>query len=319
LAAGIGGMRLAFEKAGGKCIFSSEIDSYPARMYESNFRERPSGDITKIPSELIPKHDVLVAGFPCQPFSLAGVSKRESMGRNHGFMCETKGTLFFDVARIIKDLRPKMFLLENVKNLKSHDRGKTFATIMKILSQELGYNISEKIINSAELVPQNRERIYIIGSLDSQNKFEFPSIKKKKNNCLGNILDVDVHSKYTLTKGTWESLKRHAKYHKLKGNGFGYGLCDETSVSRTLSARYYKDGAEILVKQKNKRPRRLTPRECARLMGFPNSYDISSLSDARAYKSFGNSVVVPVVHILAKEISKNLKSKNMTNYISSPF
>ena len=296
LFAGIGGMRLGFERAGGKCVFTSEWDKYPAMMYEKNFKERPSGDITKIKVEAIPSHDILVGGFPCQPFSLAGVSKKNSLGRSHGFECKTQGTLFFDVARIIAHHRPKMFLLENVKNLKSHDQGRTFKVIMETLQNELGYTVSEKIIDGGLLVPQHRERIYIVGTL-SKSPFEFPEIKPK-NKTLRDILDDSVDAKYTLTDGLWRSLKNHSEKHKAKGNGFGYGLNEPDDRSRTLSARYYKDGAEILIAQKGKNPRRLTPKECAKLMGFPHDFDIP-LSDSRAYKCFGNSVVVPIIERLA--------------------
>ncbi len=305
LFAGIGGMRLGFEKNGGHCVFSSEIDPYPSKLYEQNFKERPAGDIKKIPASMIPEHDILLAGFPCQPFSLAGVSKSESMGSEHGVKCETRGTLFFDVARIIEFHKPKMFLLENVKNLKGHDKGKTYETIYKVLTEDLGYRVTEKVINANLLVPQSRERIYIVGTLDHDEPFEFPEIRAKRKNDLGDILEDSVDSKYTLTKGTWNALKNHAEKHRKKGNGFGYGLNDGTGYSRTLSARYYKDGAEILIKQRYRRPRRLTPRECARLMGFPNSYKIDSVSDLRAYKCFGNSVVVPIIDRIAKQMIKS--------------
>lgn len=302
LFAGIGGMRIAFEKAGGECVFTSEWDKYPAKMYEDNFGEKPAGDITKVNVEDIPRHDVLVAGFPCQPFSIAGVSKKNSMGRSHGFECKTQGTLFFDVARIIKYHRPKMFLLENVKNLKSHDKGNTFRIILETLRDELGYTVTEKVIDGGLLVPQHRERIYIVGTLDHAEPFVFPIIKKKELT-LNDILEVKVDPKYTLSDKLWASLQRHSAKHKEKGNGFGFGLNKRTGRARTLSARYYKDGSEILIEQKNKNPRRLTPNECARLMGFPDSFKIT-LSDTRAYKCFGNSVVVPIVEKLAIEISK---------------
>jgi len=303
LFAGIGGMRTAFESVGGECVFSSEIDPYPAAIYTENFKERPSGDITKIPNKYIPSHDVLVAGFPCQPFSLAGVSKRESMGIKHGFECETKGTLFFEVARILKYHKPKMFLLENVKNLKSHDKGNTYRVIEETL-KGLGYTVSEKVVNASLMVPQNRERIYIVGTLDSSEKFEFPVIKQR-NVCVSKILEDKVDRKYTLTEGTWLSLQRHALKHKNKGNGFGYGLVEGQGITRTLSARYYKDGAEILIKQKRKRPRRLTPRECARLMGFSDRFKLGTVSDLRTYKCFGNSVAVPIIKEIAKKMVKS--------------
>lgn len=310
LFAGIGGMRTAFESVGGECVFSSEIDPYPAEIYADNFKERPSGDITKIPNRFIPPHDVLVAGFPCQPFSLAGVSKRESMGMKHGFECETKGTLFFDVARILKHHKPKMFLLENVKNLKSHDKGNTYRVIRETL-ENLGYTVSEQVINASLMLPQNRERIYIVGTLDSSEKFEFPKIKQR-DVCVSKILESKVDPKYTLTEGTWLSLQRHSLKHKEKGNGFGYGLIEGTGVTRTLSARYYKDGAEILIKQKRKRPRRLTPRECARLMGFSDRFKLGAVSDLRTYKCFGNSVAVPIIKQIARKMTKSDIMKQCT-------
>ncbi|PIK15125.1 MAG: DNA (cytosine-5-)-methyltransferase [Halobacteriovorax sp. JY17] len=305
LFAGIGGIRHAFDKAGGTCLFSSEWDKYPAKMYEDNYGEKPAGDITKIKAEDIPAHDVLVGGFPCQPFSIAGVSKKESMGKKHGFEDETQGTLFFDVARIIKYHKPKMFLLENVKNLKSHDKGNTFRVIIKTL-KELGYDVQEKIIDGGLLVPQHRERIYIVGTLDHSEPFVFPEIKSK-NLVLDDILEKEgtVDERYTLSDKLWAGLQRHANKHKAKGNGFGFGLKKRDERARTLSARYYKDGSEILIDQgPNKNPRRLTPFECGRLMGFPKKFKIT-LSDTRAYKCFGNSVVVPVVERLAKQIAKH--------------
>ena len=305
LFAGIGGMRITFEKAGGKCVFTSEWDKYPAKMYEDNFGDKPAGDITKIHASDIPQHDILVAGFPCQPFSIAGVSKKNSLGRSHGFEDKTQGTLFFDVARIIAHHRPKMFLLENVKNLKSHDKGNTFKVILETLRDELGYTVTEKIIDGGLLVPQHRERIYIVGTLDAK-PFEFPEIKKVERT-LNDILEpVNKKNdlKYTLSDRLWQSLQNHAAKHKAKGNGFGFGLCNRDGRARTLSARYYKDGSEILIAQKNLNPRRLMPKECARLMGFPDHFEIT-LSDTRAYKCFGNSVVVPVVEKLAKAMAKS--------------
>lgn len=305
LFAGIGGIRTAFDKVGGKCVFSSEYDKYPAKMYEDNFGEKPAGDITKIKVTDIPSHDVLVGGFPCQPFSIAGVSKKGSLGRKHGFEDETQGTLFFDVARIIKYHKPKMFLLENVKNLRSHDKGNTYKIIIKAL-EDLGYSVTDKIIDGGLLVPQHRERIYIVGTLDHSQPFVFPEIKAK-NTTLEDILEPigTVDSKYTLSDKLWASLQRHAEKHRAKGNGFGFGLKERHERARTLSARYYKDGSEILIAQdKGRNPRRLTPRECSRLMGFPENFKIT-LSDTRAYKCFGNSVVVPVVEKLAKQMIKH--------------
>lgn len=314
LFAGIGGMRTAFERAGGACVFTSEWDKYPAKIYEDNFGEKPAGDITKIDAKDIPAHDILVAGFPCQPFSIAGVSKKKSLGREHGFADKTQGTLFFDVARIIHHHRPKMFLLENVKNLKSHDKGNTFRVILETLEKDLGYKVEVRVIDAKLLVPQHRERVYIVGMRDMDCDFQFPVIKPKQV-CLDDILfnDKDVDKKYTLTDRLWAGLQRHAAAHKAKGNGFGFGLCTRADTARTLSARYYKDGSEILIKQKNKNPRRLTPRECARLMGFPENFKIT-ISDTRAYKCFGNSVVVPVVEKLAKAMVNSSSFKNVSTY-----
>ena len=303
LFAGIGGIRIAFEKAKGDCVFTSEWDKYPAKVYEDNFGDKPFGDITKIKVEDIPSHDILTAGFPCQPFSIAGVSKKNSLGVEHGFECKTQGTLFFDVARILKHHRPKMFFLENVKNLKSHDKGNTFKIIMETLREGLGYTVSAQVIDGGLLVPQHRERIYIVGTLDHGNPFEFPKIRKK-DTTLKDILEKRVDHKYTLRDGLWNALQRHAEKHRAKGNGFGYGINKRTGKARTLSARYYKDGAEILIEQRGKNPRRLTPRECARLMGFSDRFKIT-VSDTRAYRCFGNSIVVPIVEKIAKKMAKS--------------
>lgn len=303
LFAGIGGFRLAFESVGGKCVFSSEWDKFAQKTYEANFGEIPHGDITKISTSDIPDHDILLAGFPCQPFSIAGVSKHNALGQSHGFEHETQGTLFFDVARIIRDKQPKAFVLENVKNLVSHNKGQTFKVIKKTLEEELGYYIHYKIIDAAKLVPQHRERIYIVGTKDPIY-FSFPEIESL-NPKISSILENDILDKYTLTDNLWTYLQNYAKKHREKGNGFGYGLVDINGVSRTLSARYYKDGSEILIPQEGKNPRRLTPRECARLMGFPDSYKIVC-SDTRAYRQFGNSVVVPVIQYVAQALVASL-------------
>jgi DNA (cytosine-5)-methyltransferase 1 len=299
LFAGIGGLRIAFESAGGKCVFSSEWNKFSQQTYSENFGEIPDGDITKINEESIPEHDILVGGFPCQPFSIAGVSSKNSLGKKHGFEDETQGTLFFDICRIIRKKKPSAFLLENVKNLKSHDKGRTFKTIMKALQEELGYDVHYKVVDASKMVPQHRERIFIVGFRNPM-EFDFPELEDKRPN-LGDILEKKVGDKYTLTDGTWKSLQRHMEKHKQKGNGFGYNLADKNGIAKTLSARYYKDGAEILIPQKNKNPRRLTPRECARLMGFPEDFKIP-VSDSQAYRQFGNAVVVPVVKSIAKEI-----------------
>lgn len=324
LFAGIGGLRKAFESVGGECVFTSEWDSYAQRTYLANFHDSHelNGDITGVNAKGIPDHDVLLAGFPCQPFSIAGVSKKNALGRKHGFADETQGTLFFDVARIIEAKRPRAFMLENVKNLMSHDKGHTFEVIKRTLTKELGYHIHTRVIDGQHFVPQHRERIVIVGFREAQ-PFDWESLDlpAKGSRRLGDILhredgtepelewDGDryfdhnkgrVNPKYTLTDKLWNYLKEYKKKHEAKGNGFGFGLVGPDDIARTLSARYYKDGSEILVKQKGKRnPRRLTPRECARLMGFPDDYRIP-VSDTRAYKQFGNSVVMPVFREVAQ-------------------
>ncbi len=293
LFSGIGGIRLAFERAGGRCVFSSEIDQHAVMTYEHVFGEKPYGDIVKIKSTDIPPHDILLAGFPCQPFSIAGVSKYGSLGRKHGFKDRTKGTLFFEIARILEYHRPKAFLLENVKNLKSHDKGKTWQVIRATLEQDLKYTIFTRILDARTVVPQHRERIFIVGFREPLS-YEWPEIPDLKPKFI-NILDTDVDPKYTLSDHLWNYLQNYAEKHKEKGNGFGFGLTDLNGTSRTLSARYHKDGSEILVPQKNdKNPRRLTPSECARLMGFPPIYEKPVVSDTQAYRQFGNAVVVPL-------------------------
>lgn len=324
LFAGIGGIRHSFEGIGGECIFTSEWDSYAQKTYLANFpdsRHLIAGDITKVHADDIPAHDVLLAGFPCQPFSIAGVSKKNALGRAHGFADETQGTLFFDVARIIEAKQPKAFLLENVKNLQSHDGGRTFDVILRTLRDQLGYQVFYKVIDAAHFVPQHRERIMIVG-FKEPNFFDWDMLDLPPKNAhpLGSILhrrktepaiehDADrffdpnhhcVQPKYTLTDNLWNYLQNYKKKHQAAGNGFGFGLVTPNSVTRTLSARYYKDGSEILLHQGDiMNPRRLTPRECARLMGFPDTFKIP-VSDTRAYKQFGNSVVVPVIDAVAK-------------------
>lgn len=324
LFAGIGGLRLAFENIEGECVFTSEWDDYAQKTYLHNHpssRKELDGDITKVNEVDIPDHDVLLAGFPCQPFSLAGVSKKNALGREHGFKDKTQGTLFFDVARIIKEKKPKAFLLENVKNLQSHDKGLTFKVIIETLREELEYNVQYRIIDGQHWVPQHRERIVIVGFREQTdfnlNNLIFPEKGKIK---LKDILhqidgnepfiehdeskyfnhhDNTVLSKYTLTDNLWIYLQNYAEKHRSAGNGFGFGLVGPDNITRTLSARYYKDGSEILIDQgRFKNPRRLTPRECARLMGYPDSFKIP-VSDMRAYKQFGNSVVVPVFGFVA--------------------
>ena len=322
LFAGIGGLRLGFEAIGGKCIFTSEWDKYSRRTYAANFVDNEShmsvGDIRPFgedPSK-VPPHDVLLAGFPCQPFSLAGVSKKNALGRPHGFEDETQGTLFFDVARIIKHRRPSAFLLENVKNLQSHDRGKTFEVIKRTLTDELGYHIDFRVVSAAPWVPQKRERIFIVGFRDSKN-FSFAGFERlipetRHHPKLGDILQShnEIGQKYTLTENLWNYLQAYRAKHETKGNGFGYSLFGPDDVARTLSARYHKDGSEILIDQpQGPRPRRLTPTECARLMGFEHGSRKWKIpvSDTQAYRQFGNAVVVPTVEAIARFMEPRLR------------
>jgi DNA (cytosine-5)-methyltransferase 1 len=311
LFAGIGGIRMAFQELGGKCVFTSEWNSYSKKTYETNFGEVPFGDITKINEKDIPNHDILLGGFPCQPFSIAGVSKKNALGRAHGFLDETQGTLFFDIARIIKAKKPSAFLLENVKNLVSHDKGNTFKVIQEAL-RELGYSIHYKVLDSKHFVPQHRERIIIVGFRNAvfhkKETFNFPEMPEPLYK-IKDILDENVDPKYTLSDKLWGYLQGYAKKHKEKGNGFGFGLVDLNGISRTISARYYKDGAEILIPQVGLNPRRLTPRECARLQGFPDTFEIP-VSDNQAYKQFGNSVTVPLMKAVGKNIIQELLKLN---------
>jgi DNA (cytosine-5)-methyltransferase 1 len=305
LFAGIGGFRLALQNLGGECVFSSEWDKSAQKTYYSNFGEIPFGDITKDENKKwIPeKFDILCGGFPCQPFSIAGVSKKNSLGRKHGFEDEKQGNLFFHVAEIIEKHRPKAFFLENVKNLVSHDKGNTFKVIKQTLL-DLGYTFYSKVLDGKHFVPQHRERTIMVG-FDTEvfggtEQFSFPEFPEKKPK-FKDIMEDSTESKYTLSTKLWEYLQNYAKKHKEAGNGFGFGLVDFEGVSRTLSARYYKDGSEILIPQSNKNPRRLTPRECARLQGYPENYIIQA-ADTPAYKQFGNSVVVPLIRSVGQEI-----------------
>lgn len=340
LFAGIGGIRMAFEAHGGRCVFTSEWNSFAQKTYLANFPQSVhalAGDITKVNATDIPDHEVLLAGFPCQPFSIAGVSKKNALGRAHGFADETQGTLFFDVARIIAAKRPTAFLLENVKNLVSHDKGNTFRVIKRVLEEELGYHIRYQVVDGSHFVPQHRERILIVGFREktdfSFDDMQLPSRKPTMKTILhpqdgsetpeGHYTSgskAKVEERYTLTPRLWDYLQAYAAKHRAAGNGFGFGLVGPDSISRTLSARYYKDGSEILVSQgPRKRPRRLTPRECARLMGFPDEF-IIPVSDTQAYRQFGNSVVMPVMkevarvmkpHILALSDSMLAKQKSL--------
>lgn len=326
LFAGIGGFRIGLESVGGQCVFTSEWDRWSQRTYCANFGDHEvHGDITKIHAADVPDHDVLAAGFPCQPFSIAGVSKKNALGRKHGFECETQGTLFFDIERIIAEKQPKAFILENVKNLASHDKSRTFQVIMHSLRERLGYRVSHRIIDARSVVPQHRERVFIVGLRpDLQAEFNFNEVVLPHSGSgprLGSILHPEDGSgpvdeqftdergraseKYVLSRHLWSYLQNYARKHQAAGNGFGFGLVGPDDVARTLSARYYKDGSEILIKRGRGCPRRLTPRECARLMGFdrpgrPN-YRIV-VSDTQAYRQFGNAVVVPVVEAIARAL-----------------
>jgi DNA (cytosine-5)-methyltransferase 1 len=326
LFAGIGGLRRGFEPIGGRCVFTSEWDRHSQLTYSANFDcdHDFAGDITKIPAADIPEHDVLLAGFPCQPFSIAGVSKKNALNRPHGFACEAQGTLFFDVARILQHHKPRAFLLENVKNLVNHDRGRTFEVILRVLKEELGYEVHTRVINAKSFVPQNRERIFIVGFREPTS-FDFAALQVPdplSGPRMRTILHAEdgsepddpkylrkdgrVLEKYTLTDHLWNYLQSYAAKHLQAGNGFGFGLVGPDDVARTLSARYYKDGSEILVRQAGGNPRRLTPRECARLMGFEKAGEIEMMipvSDTQAYRQFGNAVVVPVVQAIARHMA----------------
>jgi DNA (cytosine-5)-methyltransferase 1 len=326
LFAGIGGLRMGFEGLGGKCVFTCERDVHSQRTYRANFpsdSHEIAGDITKVDEDSVPAHDLLLAGFPCQPFSIAGVSKKNALGRPHGFRDEAQGTLFFDVARIIEKRRPAAFLLENVKNLRSHDGGRTFYVIMRTLTRELGYHVQFRILNAQGVAPQHRKRIFLAGFRDP-TEFDFEALQIPEAETgpkLRTVLHPEdgseeaeapftegpgaaVAAKYVLTEHLWNYLQRYAEKHREKGHGFGFGLCGPEDVARTLSARYHKDGSEILI-QHPIRPRRLTPRECARLMGFdgPGRAPFRiPVSDTQAYRQFGNAVVVPLVARVARHM-----------------
>jgi DNA (cytosine-5)-methyltransferase 1 len=300
LFAGIGGIRIAFEKQGGKCVFTSEWDKFAQLTYSENFGDVPSGDITEIHEKDVPSHDVLLAGFPCQPFSHAGLKR--------GFD-DIRGTLFFDIVRILKEKKPKMVLLENVKGFASHDKGNTFKVVCETL-EKLGYEVHSQVLNARDFgVPQNRERIYIVGidrKRTLKTPFTFPKAPKSPVT-VGEILELRVDPKYTISDKLWKGHQRRLREHRAKGNGFGYSLFNSSSqYTSTISARYYKDGSEILIEQKGKNPRKVTPREAARLQGFPDSFKIP-VSDAQAYRQFGNSVAVPVVSAIARQMVKILK------------
>jgi DNA (cytosine-5)-methyltransferase 1 len=312
LFAGIGGFRIAMQNLQGECVFSSEYDKYAQRTYYANFGEIPFGDITKEETKKwIPDNfDVICGGFPCQPFSIAGVSKKLSLGRKHGFEDEKQGNLFFHVADIIQKQRPKAFFLENVKNLVSHDKGKTFKIIKETLL-DLGYSFHSTVLNGKHFVPQNRERTFMVG-FDSEvfgykEKFQFPVLPAPTHS-VKEILDKKVDPKYTLSDKLWNYLQDYSKKHKEKGNGFGFGLINPDGITRTMSARYYKDGSEILIPQTKRNPRRLTQREAARLQGYPEGFIIDAVSMNQAYKQFGNSVVVPLIEAIGEKIIEVLET-----------
>ena len=332
LFAGIGGMRIGFERHGGRCVYTCEWDRFCRQTYTANFptSHEIAGDIRDVGTSDIPSHDLLLAGFPCQPFSVAGVSKKNSLGRPHGFADETQGTLFFDIARILRDHRPAAFLLENVKHLRSHDRGRTMDVILRTLEDELGYAVTTRVIDAKSFLPQHRERVFIAGFKEetgfSLEDLELPDPADGPK--LESVLHPEdgseemeppytegalaaVSDKYTLSDHLWAYLQEYARKHRLRGNGFGFGLVGPGDTARTLSARYYKDGSEILIRQSRANPRRLTPRECARLMGFDgpgqNDFEIP-VSDTQAYKQFGNSVAVPVVSAIATAMAPHVVS-----------
>jgi DNA (cytosine-5)-methyltransferase 1 len=325
LFAGIGGLRLGLEGAGGQCVFSVEIDRHAQLTYAANFGPIDAGDVRDLDPAELPPYDVLAAGFPCQPFSIAGVSKKLSLGREHGFLDKTSGNLFFEIARIAEATEPPILFLENVKNLRSHDRGNTFAVILRELDR-LGYEVSNAVVDAAAWVPQHRERTFMIGlrrEVFGDRKFIFPPMPATPRPKLREILDSWYDRKYVLTPHLWEYLQGYAKKHREAGNGFGFGLVGGSDIARTLSARYYKDGSEILVDTAGRLPRRLTPVECARLMGFPNpriateadrggnpsphEAFVIPVSDTQAYRQFGNSVVVPVVRHLAEALMSQVQ------------
>lgn len=336
LFAGIGGLRLAMESIGGRCVFTSEWDRYARRTYEANFRDnRPiAGDIRAVPAPEIPDHTVLCAGFPCQPFSIAGVSKKNALGRKHGFECEAQGTLFYEVLRILRYHRPSGFLLENVKNLRSHDGGRTYGVIVGAL-EELGYIVRDRVIDAKHFLPQHRERIVLVGFLqDTGFSFDDLALPEKGTRRMRSVLHPEdgteraerhytlgdaarVNPKYTLTDHLWRYLRDYADKHKSAGNGFGFGLVGPDDTCRTLSARYHKDGSEILVLQGGANPRRLTPRECARIMGYGDGFVIpEGVSDTQAYRQFGNSVAVPVFREVARIMAPHIAAAS--NAIARP-
>lgn len=313
LFAGIGGFRIAFERAGMECVFSNDHDKYACKTYSENFGDIVCKDINKINADEIPQFDILCGGFPCQPFSIAGVSKKNSLGLKHGFEDKKQGNLFFEIIRIVKHHNPKVLFLENVKNLKSHDSGNTWGVIKSEL-ENAGYQVFEKIIDGKYYVPQHRERVYIIcfnKKIYPKIDFKFPDYPEKRLYELKDIFADNVDYKYTLTDHLWEYLQNYKKRSAAKGNGFGFGIIDKNidEYTRTMSARYHKDGSEILIKQDNKNPRKLTPKEAAKLQGFPENF-IIPVSDTQAYRQFGNSVVVPAIQSVAEKIVSTINDYN---------
>ncbi len=325
LFAGIGGLRLGLESVGGKCVWSCEWDKNAQKTYHAWFGELPAGDINAVDPKDIPDHDVLAAGFPCQPFSIAGVSKKKSLGLPHGFKDATQGTLFFTLAGIVERKRSPILLLENVKNLKSHDSGRTWTVIRGTL-EELGYDVHHRVVDAAGWLPQHRERLFVVAL---RRKLFGPNIRPslealsayagEQVRTIREILEPKVEPRYTLTDHLWKYLRDYAAKHAAKGNGFGYGLVDLEGISRTLSARYYKDGSEILIPQARRNPRRLTPREAARLMGFTGHFARlrgfaagefpQVVSDTQSYRQFGNAVAPPVAEAVASEIAKIIQAR----------
>jgi len=342
LFAGIGGMRKGFEAAGGKCVFTSERDIHAQTTYRANFPDdthKIAGDITTISSEEIPVHDVLLAGFPCQPFSLAGLAARKRSGKVSGFFCPSQGSLFFEIVRILKFHRPKAFLLENVKNLMSHDRGKTGRIILQTLTIDLGYSVQMGLLNARFWVPQNRERIFIAG-FQEETGFSFGPVMTHESRTSSTLRDIlhpedgteeaeepytvsrkaKVSDRYTLTDTLWNSFQKHREKHRAKGNGFGFCLRRPEDIAPTLPAHYAQGGSEVLIEQKGKNPRRLTPRECARLMGFDKPGESKfqiPVSDTQAYRQFGNAVVAPLVSVIAEQMRPWLSSPSTHPCFSS--
>ncbi|MBL6446738.1 DNA (cytosine-5-)-methyltransferase [Fulvivirga sp. 29W222] len=316
LFAGIGGFRIALQNLGGKCVFSSEIDNSAKQTYEQNFGEYPFGDLRDFTGEnisddelnrLIPDHEILAAGFPCQPFSLAGVSARNHLGLAHGFEDENQGNLFFDIARIISIKKPQVVFLENVKNFKTHDGGKTFETVKSILEDELQYDFHYEVINAEKWVPQKRERFFMVCFKKENKNFTFPQ-RENEPRKLKEILESDVPKEFTISNKLWEGHQRRTKNNLERGTGFTAFTANLEKPSNTIVARYGKDGKECLIPQVGLNPRKLTPRECARLQGYPENYILPS-SNAAAYRQFGNSVAVPVIQSIAENIIKTVKFK----------